>query len=176
MPPWQDYHELRATDYPDELSALPIDTVVNANKTEQDEDDWDDQDDDNDDDDWEKEEDCPGHPAWYRFHDRHGGSGRLRHLPNVRGDKQRYYTELYLRHRWLSPKPAPADEPPAAEPLWAETGLLPADATPEAAPPAEAPPAAAPVAPESPRPLTHPTRAPGPAATTSTTSAGSWNV
>jgi hypothetical protein len=126
VPKWQDYHELRSVYYRDELDKLPSGTSVQAYDAEDPEEyDWDE---DDEDDDWEENE-KPTYPAWYRFHDLHGGLGHLRHLPNVRGNRQRHYTELALRQRWLNPKPAP--EPPAEEASLAT-------ATSAAATPAEA--------------------------------------
>lgn len=149
---WQDYELWRSFYYEDELPGLPPDShLLQQNDEEEEDEDWNDADDD-DEDDWDDddEDDKPYYPAWYRYYDERQGTGQLRHLPDVRGMRERFYLDLCSEDRWntrraeIAAAPAPAPAPtdsaaPAPEP--AAVAEEPAAPIPEpvAAPAAEEP-------------------------------------
>lgn len=133
---WQSYRNLRRVYHHDEHPDIAPGVIL-IKYTDDDE-----QGDDDADDDWEDEDEQLYYPAWYRFYDQRHGTGPLRHQPDVRGKREEFYYDLYLKD-WASRRRAKQAAPPAPT---ASTAPDPAAAPPMA--PAEP----APVAPPDTRP------------------------
>jgi len=58
-------------------------------------------------------------PEWYQFYDGRMGTGAMLSLPDVRGEKEAFYTEVYWE--WKRQQPRDAPPPPSTEPPFLQT-------------------------------------------------------